>query len=119
MNLLVEKYKALSCILRLKILYLLLKKPEGLFVCELTSILDAKQYNVSKHLNMMKMTMLVEEKKIGRSVLYKIKNIEENKPFFESILNSAKFDTEGIFDFDFKKINNIANEKQDIKCINT
>lgn len=118
MNLLVEKYKALSCLIRLKIVYLLLKNPEGLFVCELSSILNSKQYNVSKHLNIMKMTMLVEEKKIGRSVLYKIKDIKENKPLFESVLNSAKYDKDGIFDFNYEKTKSIVNKKQDIKCIN-
>lgn len=117
MILLVEKFKTLGCSLRLKILYLLLKNPEGLFVCEISEILNAKQYNVSKHLNIMKMTMLIEEEKRGRSVLYRVKNAKENIPIFKSILELEKFDKEGIFKFDFKRIKNIVKEKENIRCV--
>ena len=68
----IRKLKAIACGVRLRILNVLLHKEEGLFVCDLVNILGIHQYNISKHLMILKNVGLVSDKKVGRSVLYKI-----------------------------------------------
>ena len=114
MKLLIKRFKIFGCLIRIKILYLLLKYDSGLFVCEIRKILGEKQYNISKHLNILKANMFVNEIKIGRSVLYKIHKTKENQPFFNFILELEKLYKNEIFDFDFEQINQEIKTKENI-----
>ena len=87
MNKLVEKYKALGCEVRMRIVLLLLNHEEGLYVCDLTSILQLPQYNISKHLSTLKKASLVIEKREGKRVLYKINSQPENDEILMQLKN--------------------------------
>ncbi len=69
-----EKYtnifKALSDITRLKIMWLLLTIDSKISVSEIIDVLEESQYNVSKHLKILKNAGLIYEKKEGRWSFY-------------------------------------------------
>ncbi len=107
MKLYVKKYKILGCLTRLRILNILLRHDSGLYVCEIVDILKEKQYNISKHLNLMKMVGLIVEEKQGRRVLYKPNYTKENKDLFASVLYVADTHKE-IFEEDIKRTEKIV-----------
>lgn len=63
-------YKALSDITRLKIMWLLLSIDSKISVSEIIDVLGENQYNVSKHLKILKNAGLIYEKKDGRWTFY-------------------------------------------------
>jgi ArsR family transcriptional regulator, arsenate/arsenite/antimonite-responsive transcriptional repressor len=67
-----EKFKALSDETRLRIMHLLLKAEKGLCVCEFTDALEVPQYNVSRHLKILKNSGLIREQKEGRWVYFSL-----------------------------------------------
>ena len=71
----VDKYtsifKALADPTRLRILRLLLDAQVELCVCELVDSLEEPQYNISKHVNALKVAGLLESRKDGRWVYYR------------------------------------------------
>jgi ArsR family transcriptional regulator len=81
-----EKFKALTDETRLRILYLLTNSNSELCVCELTDALEIPQYNISRHLRILKSAGLIEERKEGRWV--NISLIKNNNTFTETILNA-------------------------------
>lgn len=83
-----EKYKALADETRLRILYLLLHTKSELCVCELTDALEIPQYNISRHLKILKNASLVVERKDGRWVQFQI--ADKKSPFIESLLTSIR-----------------------------
>ena len=116
MKLFVKKYKILGCLTRVRILNILLRHDSGLYVCEIIDILEEKQYNISKHLNLMKMVGLVIEEKQGKMVLYKPNYIRENRDLFSSILNVADINKED-FEKDNKKMEEIVKLRSSRKCL--
>ena len=66
----IEIFKALSDITRLKIVWLLTNIDEKICVSEIVEVLDEYQYNVSRHLKILKNVKLVEEVKEGKWVYY-------------------------------------------------
>lgn len=73
MNETVEIFKALSDETRLKIMWVLIYSKTCLCVCEIMDTLAQSQYNVSRHLKILKTAGLVEEEKMGRWVFYSLK----------------------------------------------
>lgn len=67
-------FKALSHPTRLQIVKLLKEKP--LCVCEILPQLESEQSNTSQHLTVLKNQGIVESKKDGSMVIYKIKSPE-------------------------------------------
>lgn len=65
-------FKALSHPTRLQIVKLLKEKP--LCVCEILPQLESEQSNTSQHLTILKNQGIVESKKDGSMVIYKIKS---------------------------------------------
>lgn len=69
-----EKYvtifKALSDMTRLKIMWLLLSIDSKISVSEIIDVLEESQYNVSKHLKILKNAGLIYEKKDGKWSFY-------------------------------------------------
>ena len=65
-----EKFKAFADETRLRILYLLINSNSKLCVCELTDALEIPQYNISRHLKILRNTGLIEERKEGRWVYF-------------------------------------------------
>jgi DNA-binding transcriptional ArsR family regulator len=67
-------FKALSHPTRLQIVKLLKEKP--LCVCDILPQLESEQSNTSQHLSVLKNQGIVESKKDGLMVIYKIKSPE-------------------------------------------
>ena len=67
-------FKALSHPTRLKIVKLLREKP--LCVCDILPQLDSEQSNTSQHLSVLKNQGIVDSKKDGLMVIYRIKSPE-------------------------------------------
>lgn len=67
-------FKALSHPTRLQIVKLLKEKP--LCVCEILPQLESEQSNTSQHLSVLKNQGIVESKKDGLMVIYRIKSPE-------------------------------------------
>ena len=66
----ISALKALSDESRLRILWLLFKEPLG--VNEITARLKVPQYNVSKHLRIMREAGLVEVEQVGKQRIYAV-----------------------------------------------
>lgn len=65
-----DVFKALSDVTRLKIMWLLLSIDSKICVSEIIDVLHENQYNVSKHLKVLKKAGLVYEKKEGKWIFY-------------------------------------------------
>ncbi|GEM02915.1 ArsR family transcriptional regulator [Halolactibacillus halophilus] len=63
-------FKALSELTRLKIMWLLLSIDSKISVSEIIDVLEESQYNVSKHLKILKNAGLIHEKKEGKWSFY-------------------------------------------------
>ena len=72
MNIYVSIFKALSDETRLRIVRLLAGASSPLCVCEIIDSLDESQYNISRHLTVLKSSGLVHEEKRGRWVFYSL-----------------------------------------------
>ncbi|HEX9759470.1 MAG TPA: metalloregulator ArsR/SmtB family transcription factor [Candidatus Acidoferrales bacterium] len=76
-------FSALGDWLRLRLACCLLSQPEGLCVCELVDALDVTQPNVSQHLKQMKSAGLVDERRDGRFIYYRLRDAQH--PFLNSL----------------------------------
>ncbi|MCH8013088.1 MAG: winged helix-turn-helix transcriptional regulator [Candidatus Marinimicrobia bacterium] len=83
-----EKFKALADETRLRILNLLINSNSELCVCELTDALEIPQYNISRHLKIIRNAGLIEERKEGRWVYFGL--AKGNDAFTETIFDSIK-----------------------------
>ena len=80
-----EKFKALGEETRFRITRILIQAGKELCVCEIEDILNLPQYNISKHLNLLKRTELVIERRDGKLKMY---GINENDSLNRSLFNS-------------------------------
>lgn len=82
-------FKVLSKEKELKLLTLLLKEKGGYYVCEIADALEETHYNVSKYLQELKSEGLVNEKRVGRLVMYSVnKNVDTFiEKLFKTILS--------------------------------
>jgi ArsR family transcriptional regulator len=67
---LIDIFKALSDKTRLRIFWVLHRADCELCVCEIIDVVEENQYNVSRHLKILKYADLVKEHKQGRFVHY-------------------------------------------------
>lgn len=81
-------FKALSDATRLKIVWLLTNIDEKICVSEIVEVLDEYQYNVSRHLKILKKAKLVEEIKEGKWVFYYLTPI--NSEFRQFVQETIK-----------------------------
>lgn len=79
-------FKALSDATRLKIIWLLTNINEKICVSEIVEVLDEYQYNVSRHLKILKHAKLVEEVKEGKWVYYYLTPIKNE---FRQLIQEA------------------------------
>ncbi|MCS6804849.1 MAG: metalloregulator ArsR/SmtB family transcription factor [Acidobacteriota bacterium] len=86
MNEYIEIFKALGDETRLRIMHLLMAAENGLCVCELVDSLEVPQYNVSKHLKVLKQAGLITERKEGRWVYYLLPDADE--PFMQALFDT-------------------------------
>ena len=109
-----EYFKALGDETRLRILCLLVYAESGLCVCELTDALEIPQYNISRHLKILKNAGLVEERKEGRWVYFSPK---KNDSFTQSILNSIRFIPSSLFSRDLQELDKLLSIRAEGKCL--
>ena len=84
MNMTVEAYKAAGEQTRLRILRLLRQAAGELCVCEIVDALEKPQYTVSKSLTVLRNARLVEERREGKFMMYKLCHSPFNDKLFES-----------------------------------
>lgn len=83
----VNIFKALSEVIRLRIIRVFLKAKKELCVCEIVDALQASQYTVSRHLNILKNAGLVKDRREGKWILYSLtsKNDKFSRKLWEAI----------------------------------
>ncbi|MBU1078219.1 MAG: metalloregulator ArsR/SmtB family transcription factor [Spirochaetes bacterium] len=115
----IEKYRALGDLTRFRIARILLKAGKELCVCEIEDILKIHQYNASKHLNLLKRSGLVEERKEGRLRMYKIKdNNKFNQYLIKSIISLESQSDNGLKN-DFMNLKKRLTLRKDNKVVVT
>jgi len=65
-------FKSLSEETRLRIMRVLIEAKKELCVCEIVDALEESQYNISRHLNILKNTGLVTDRREGRWIFYSL-----------------------------------------------
>lgn len=88
MNEQVEILKAVADDTRLRIMNLLLSADCDLCCCELTDSLKEPQYNVSKHLKILKQARMIDGRQEGRWVYYSLPGKPD--PFRKALLEAIK-----------------------------
>lgn len=83
-----DLFKALSDATRLKIVWLLTNIDKKICVSEIVEVLDEYQYNVSRHLKILKNAKLVQEVKEGKFVFYYLTPV--NDAFRDAIHQAIK-----------------------------
>ena len=85
-------FKALSDETRLQIVHLLIAAGKELCCCEITDSLGKSQYNISRHLKILKNAGLIEDRKEGRWVYFNIANKGNTfkKILFEAVSSLPK-----------------------------
>lgn len=81
-----DVFKALSDLTRLKIMWLLLSVDSKICVSEIIDVLKESQYNVSKHLKILKKAGLVYEKKEGKWTFY---HYRASTGYFDDMVKQA------------------------------
>lgn len=115
-----EKYtrtfKALSDLTRLRALRLVLRSGGEVCVCELVDALQLPQYQVSKHLSVLKQAGLVEDCRIGTWVYYSVP--EDASKFGEGLCRLVADDVLGpVFDADAKRLAARLQARADGRCV--
>lgn len=110
-----EIFKVLGDQTRLRILHLLLKIDGELCVCELTDSLEVHQYNISRHLKILKHVGLLEERREGHWVYFSI--TKDKDSFIKSVLKSIACIHQPILSRDLEGLNQRLNIRIDGKCL--
>lgn len=85
----IKVFKALSDMTRLKIIWLLTNIDEKICVSEIVEVLEVHQYNVSRHLKILKDAALIQEVKEGKWVFYYLSPVEnEFQDFIRKAISS-------------------------------
>jgi ArsR family transcriptional regulator, arsenate/arsenite/antimonite-responsive transcriptional repressor len=94
MRAIVEAFKALSDPTRVRIIGLLTEAPEGACVCELVDALRLPQYQVSRHLGVLRAAGLVDTRRKGTWVFYAlVANLPEPLAQIVDAVGEAATDT--------------------------
>ncbi len=110
-----DVYKCLSDRTRLRIVRLLAQAGFELCVCELVDSLEESQYNVSRHLKVLKRSGLVGERKVGRWVYYGLR--KKNDGFIDLILKSVQAISEPSVKKDTKELKRRLSLRTKGKCL--
>lgn len=107
-------FAALSDRTRLRIMRVILKSQTELCVCEIIDLLKESQYNVSRHLKMLKNAGLLQTRKNGRWVFYSLKNFTGE--FQELICQAILALPPELFLLEEKKLESGLTLRKDGKC---
>ena len=114
MNSAVEAYKAAGEETRLRILRLLRQAAGELCVCEVVDTLRKPQYTVSKSLTILRNARLVEERREGKFMMYKLLHSPFNDRLFESF--DGLPDPDGIYEADSRRLTARLALRENGKC---
>ena len=107
-------FAALSDKTRLRIMRIMLKSKMELCVCEIMDLIEESQYNVSRHLKMLKNAGLLQARKNGRWVYYSLKNYSCE---FQKLINQAILTLPSeLFLVEEKKLESGLTYQKDGKC---
>lgn len=95
-------FKALSDITRLRIVNLLCHSGIELCVCEFVDSIEESQYNISRHLKVLKNAGLVMEKKEGRWVRYEL--FKDDSTFTKAVFQAVSGIPEKLIAHDRKEL---------------
>lgn len=111
----VNVIKGLSDNSRLRAVWLLYRTNTPLCVCEIMDALVISQYNVSRHLKVLKNAGLIREKKDGRWVYYSL--IKPENRFHELILQAVSSLPKELFARDEKRLKERLSWRENGKCV--
>lgn len=113
----IEVFKALSDLTRLKIMWLLLSIDSKICVSEIIDVLGENQYNISKHLKILKKAGLVYEKKEGKWIFY---HYRSSIGYFDDMIKKAVLTIpEDLLVDEVERCKKRLNMRIDDKCIVT
>ena len=113
-----EKFKVVGEETRLRILRVLVKADIGLCECEIIDILQKPQYNISKHLNILKRSGLIKDKRYGRKIIYSlVKSNKLNIKIFEAV-KLIKTESDIVFRDDYRILGERLKKRINGKCDN-
>lgn len=110
-----EIFKALSDETRVRILYLLIVSKESICVCEIVDSLEEPQYNISRHLKLLKHAGLVEENKKGRWKYYSL--TQKRDLFITHLFQAISSIPEKALQKDYEKLKKRLNMRKNGECI--
>jgi ArsR family transcriptional regulator len=109
-------FKALSDSTRLRIIHLLLSNhAASLCVCEIVDALEEPQYNVSRHLRILRRVGLLNETKDGRWVHYSIQSL--GNPFFSHLYQAISSITHETLQADKQRLQERLTLREGGKCL--
>ena len=114
MNRAVEAYKAAGEQTRLRILRVLRQADGELCVCEVVDALEKPQYTVSKNLTVLRNARLVEERREGKFMMYKLIHTPFNDKLFESFDELP--DAEGMYEADSRRLTARLRLRKSCRC---
>jgi ArsR family transcriptional regulator len=114
MNRAVEAYKAAGELTRLRILRLLQQVAGELCVCEVVDALEKPQYTVSKSLTVLRNARLVEERREGKFMMYKLLHSPFNDRLFESFNRLP--DPDGLYEADSRRLATRLKLRENGRC---
>ncbi|HEX3048385.1 MAG TPA: metalloregulator ArsR/SmtB family transcription factor [Bacillota bacterium] len=110
-------FAAFSDKTRLRIMRVMLKGNRELCVCEVMELLEESQYNVSRHLKLLKNTGLLQARKKGRWVYYRLSNFSDE---FQKLICQAILSLPSDpFLAEEKKLESGLTHRQDGQCDET
>lgn len=111
-----DVFKALGDPTRLRIIHLLLSKHvASLCVCEIVDALEEPQYNVSRHLRILRLAGLLSETKDGRWVHYSIQS--SGNPFFSHLYQAVGSISHETLQADEQRVQERLTLREDGKCL--
>ena len=113
----IEAYKAAGEETRLRILRLLQLAPGELCVCELVDVLKKPQYTVSRNLTVLRKAELVEERREGKLMMYRLIHSPFNDKLFKSI--DGLPDADPLYAADSRRLAKRLALRENGKCIIT
>ncbi|MBW2221738.1 MAG: winged helix-turn-helix transcriptional regulator [Deltaproteobacteria bacterium] len=111
----VNFFKGLSDRTRLRTIWLLNKANTRLCVCEIMDSLNENQYNVSRHLKVLKSAGFLKEEKEGRWVYYSL--INPKNRFQELILEAVSALPEESFEEISERLKERLSFRKNGKCV--
>jgi ArsR family transcriptional regulator len=116
MNAFTSRFKALSDLTRIRVLRMILVSEGQVCVCELADALELPQYQVSKHLAILRQVGLVSDSRIGTWVYYSVPS--EISEFIAGLYELVREHVAGpIFDGDAMRLKARLQLREEGRCV--